>query len=313
MMKMYKKLVSTANMSQEKWLEWRRMGIGGSDASIICGINKYKSGIELWMEKLGLSEAQPAGEAAYWGTIMEPLIRDEFTKQTGLEVRLEKFMLQNEKYPFMLANVDGIIECPEYGACIFEAKTANVFKTTEWDDRIPDEYLLQIQHYMAVTGYKATYIAVLIGGNQFKWELVLRDEEIIKMLIKLEQDFWQHVTNNTPPPLDGSDASTQLLNSSFPEGMKGSSKQLPPEALELIEKFETNQEAEKEAAANKDMAANQLKCLLGNYETGYIENRIVAWRTVNTERFDSKQLNADNPEIYSKYTVPSRFRRFSVK
>lgn len=312
-MNLYKRLVSTENMSREEWLEWRRKGIGGSDASMICGINKYKSGVELWMEKVGLSEAQPAGEAAYWGTLIEPLIRDEFFKRTGLPVRLEKFILQSEEYPFMLANLDGIVECPEYGTCIFEAKTANVFKSSEWEDRIPDEYLLQIQHYMAVTGFKATYIAVLIGGNQFKWDLVLRDEEIIEMLIKLEQDFWQHVKNNTPPPLDGSEAATALLNSSFPKGTKGSSKQLPPEAIALIEKFEINQEAEKEAAANRDTAANQLKCLIGNFETGFIANRIVAWRTVNTERFNTTQLKADHPDIYSKYTVPSCYRRFSVK
>ena len=59
---------------------------------------------------------------------------------------------------------------PEFGPCIFEAKTATAYKAGEWEDTIPDEYQLQIQHYMAVTGYRGAYIAVLIGGNTFRWK-----------------------------------------------------------------------------------------------------------------------------------------------
>ncbi len=70
---------------------------------------------------------------------------------------------------------------------------------------------------MAVTGYRGAYIAVLIGGNTFRWRFVERDEELIAMLIKLESDFWQHVQNNTPPPLDGSEASTKFLADKFAE------------------------------------------------------------------------------------------------
>ncbi len=45
----------------------------------------------------------------------------------------------------MLANLDGICEHPDYGTVIFEAKTASAYKSGEWDDAIPDEYLLQVE------------------------------------------------------------------------------------------------------------------------------------------------------------------------
>ena len=79
-------LASTENMSYEDWLEHRKLGIGGSDASVVCGINKYKSPVELWMEKTNQLPAQEAGEAAYWGTQLESIVRAEFTKRTGIEV-----------------------------------------------------------------------------------------------------------------------------------------------------------------------------------------------------------------------------------
>ena len=100
-------LASTENMAYEDWLEYRKQGIGGSDASVVCGINRYKSPVELWMEKTGQLLAQEAGEAAYWGTQLEALVRAEFTKRTGIEVKIVSQLLQSEEHPFMLANLDG--------------------------------------------------------------------------------------------------------------------------------------------------------------------------------------------------------------
>ena len=158
-------VASTENMPYEDWLEYRKQGIGGSDASIVCGISRYKSPVELWMEKTNQLCAQEAGEAAYWGAQLEALVRAEFTKRTGIEVSTTKQLLQSEEYPFMLANLDGVCDVPDIGPCIFEAKTASAYKATEWEDTIPDEYMCQVQHYMAVTGYKGAYYGKKINRN----------------------------------------------------------------------------------------------------------------------------------------------------
>ena len=81
-----KVLVSTENMPYEEWLEYRKLGIGGSDASVVCGISRYKSPVELWMDKTGQLPAQETGESAYWGTQLEPIVRAEFSKRTGIFV-----------------------------------------------------------------------------------------------------------------------------------------------------------------------------------------------------------------------------------
>jgi len=137
-------LASTEEMPYGEWLEFRKQGVGGSDASVVCNINKYKSPVELFMEKTGQLPYQEAGEAAYWGTQLESLVRSEFTKRTGIEVTVVNQLLQSEEYPFMLANLDGICEHPNYGPCVFEAKTANAYLADKWDDAIPDEYMLQV-------------------------------------------------------------------------------------------------------------------------------------------------------------------------
>ena len=156
-------LVSTEGMSYSDWLDYRRRGIGGSDASVICGINRYKSPVELWMEKTNQLQVQESGEAAYWGTQLEPFVRDEFTKRTGIEVSKPSVILQSTEHSFMLANLDGICEVQNVGKCIFEAKTASAYKTGEWEDTIPDEYILKDTLQSADTQESFDAILVKIG------------------------------------------------------------------------------------------------------------------------------------------------------
>lgn len=306
-------LAYTEDMEKDEWLNIRKQGIGGSDCSVICGLNQYKSPVALWMEKTGQIEPQEAGETVYWGIIMEPIIRKEFSLRTNLKVRLAPFMLKHPVYDFMIADLDGIVDDPVYSECVFEAKTSSVFRRDEWeDDKIPEEYMLQIQHYMAVTGSKRTYIAVLLGGNQFKYKAIERDDDLIGMIIKLEEHFWKCVKEKTPPEMDGTEASTELLNRLYPASTK---KQilLPPEAGELINQYVTAKAREKEESELKDEASNKLKSLLGENETGIYEDNIISWKSISAEKFDSKKLQDQEPEIYKKYLNKSSYRRFTVK
>ena len=306
-------LTSTENLPYADWLEYRKQGIGGSDASVVCGISRYKSPVELWMEKTGQFPYQEAGEAAYWGTQLEALVRTEFTRRTGIEVRLIKTLLQSEDHPFMLANLDGICEHPDYGPCIFEAKTASAYKSGEWDDAIPDEYQLQLQHYMAVTGYKAAYIAVLIGGNTFKWKLVERDEELISMLVPFEEVFWGHVQDMTPPPLDGSNASAKFLSERFPNSTPKSHITLPDSAADLLAQYDEACEHLETATNQKQKAENLLKQMLGEYEIGTAGDRVITWKSISQERLDSRTLKAEHPILFKKYSNKTTYRRFSIK
>lgn len=309
----YKILASTENMPYDEWLEHRKLGIGGSDASVVCGINRYKSPVELWLDKTGQLPYQEAGEAAYWGTRLESLVREEFTKRTNIPVEQVHQLLQSEEHPFMLANLDGICEIPDYGICVFEAKTASAFKGGEWEDAIPDSYQLQIQHYMAVTGYKAAYIAVLIGGNTFRWKFVERDNELISMLIKLETEFWSHVQNGTPPPLDGSDASAKFLAERFPNSTPNSHIALPDTAAGLLTQYDEACEQLEILTEQKQQAENLLKEMLGNNEVGTFGDRIITWKSVSQERLDSKTLKTEHPALYKKYANKTSYRRFTIK
>ena len=307
-------LTNTKDMTNEEWLEWRKKGIGGSDVATICGLNKYKSALELWMEKRGYKQDEEAGESAYWGTTLEHIVREEFIKRSGLEVDTINLMLKHPKYEFMLANVDGIVIDQEGKKCIFEAKTASAYKADQWkDDEIPEVYMLQIQHYMLVTGYERAYIAVLIGGNTFKYKVVDKDEELINMIIQIEKQFWDCVVNDIPPEVDGSESCTNMLNSLYASSKKGNSIILPDEAQLIIEEYNRNKEQESYYTEKKNECINKLNSLMEDNEVATINNLTITWKSSVSERIDTKELKEEQPEIYNKYLKKINMRRFMIK
>lgn len=205
-------VVKTANLSREEWLKYRTKGIGGSDVSVIAGINPFKSAHQLWLEKTGQTEPEQTGsDYAHFGALLEPIVRKEFTARTGIKVRQKHMLLQSEEYPFMFADLDGVIK-EDGEMAIFEAKTASAYKQEVWEEGVPAPYILQVQHYMAVTGAKRAYIAALVGGNHFFYHAVERDGEMIGKIIAMERHFWEtHVVGGVEPVPDGSDATTNYL------------------------------------------------------------------------------------------------------
>ena len=121
----------TSNMNREEWLNVRTQGIGGSDVSVIARINPYRSVHQLWLEKTGQVEPTESGnECTHFGTILEPIVKQEFTERTGIAIAEPKCIYQHKDYPFMLANLDGVVNV-DGELCIFEAKTASAYRNRE--------------------------------------------------------------------------------------------------------------------------------------------------------------------------------------
>ena len=309
---MYKIVVKTADLSREEWLRYRTQGIGGSDVSIIAGINPFRSAHQLWLEKTGQAEPEETeSEYAHFGTLLEPIVRKEFTSRTGIKVRQKQMLLQSEEYPFMFADLDGVIN-EDGGMAIFEAKTASQYKAELWEEEVPAGYILQVQHYMAVTGAKRAYIAALVGGNHFVYHVVERDEEMIGKIIAMEKYFWEyHVRGGVEPVPDGSKATTKYFDKKFCDS-NGMTVELPEEALSVCEEYERLSEQLKDLKTAKDATANQLKSYLREAEAGTVGGRKVTWKQITKSTVDTEKLQSEKPEIYKDYLKQSSYRMLSV-
>lgn len=307
-------LIRTINLPREEWLAARRLGIGGSDASVVVGINKWKSPVALWLEKTGQeAEADLSdNEAVYWGAVLEDVVAAEFVRRTGLKVRRRNAVFQHPEYSFMLANIDRDIVGKNEG---LECKTANSFAKSDWSgESLPDSYYLQVQHYCAVMGYEGMHIAVLIGGQQFIHKYIPRDEEVIAMLVKAEAEFWNLVVNRVMPAIDGSEASVEALKKLYPAA-NGQAINLPDTAELWIRQFELAKGDEEAAKIRKQEAQNVLCQMLGDCEIGLAGERKVEWKNVAGRKgFDGKRFEKDHPALYGQYVKPGeQTRRFAIK
>jgi len=206
---------------RDAWLKLRDMGVGGSDAGVIAGVNNYKTKHELYLEKRGLMEAPDlsANQAVHFGNVLEDVVAQEYAERTGQKVRRNNFMLKSLEFPYMLANLDReVVGDTDKG---LECKTAGAFMRDQWgedgSDQVPDHYLLQVQHYMAVTGKKLFDLAVLLGGQDFRIYTIPRDETLITSLRTLEGVFWRHVEKEEPPEIEYDAKTTaSLLDRLYP-------------------------------------------------------------------------------------------------
>lgn len=310
---------TTTDLPREEWLRLRKKGIGGSDAAAVAGLSPWVSPSQVWLEKTGRVEPEDLSEneAVYWGTRLEDIVADEFKRRTGMWVQRKNAFVQHSEYPFMVANLDRIIRPTrgkgEWG--VLEIKTSNAFAAGQWtEDEIPGHYMLQVQHYLAVTGYSYGYVAVLIGGNTYRHWRIERDEVLIKDLVAVEQAFWEnHVLKNTPPPMDGSEASSEVLDRLYPAGKtEEETVPLPAKAAGLIDQY--NKAAQQERAFNleKERAKNELKALLGNHQVGSIGHHRVCWREYKRRFLDVDRLRTEYPEIYEMFSKSRPYRRFSL-
>lgn len=92
--------------------EFRRHGIGGSDANTIMGGDPEKV-LRLWKEKRGEIEPEDLSSVlpVRMGSFTEPLNIQWFEEQTGKVVTHNGDQRKSTEYPWMLCTLDG--ECDE--------------------------------------------------------------------------------------------------------------------------------------------------------------------------------------------------------
>ena len=281
------RLVETDGMPHDEWLEWRRKGIGGSDVAAICGMSRYKSALEVYLDKLGEIPPKEDNPKMKAGRMLEPLLADWFTEETGIRVLEQKCIFQHKDYPFMFANIDRWVLGENAG---LEIKNTGEYSRNDWFDgqneTIPTEYQLQANHYMAILGAEKWYVAVLIGGWDFQWRVINRDEQLIKNLISIEQNFWNnHVLAKVQPDVTAQD--TDLLSYLYPES-RDTQFELSDAHYDLIQRLVTTKGALETAKEQHEDAKNKVKKLMG-------ENEMALWRG---ERFCSWKTNARGSRVF---------------
>lgn len=307
-----------AEMTHEEWLLERRKGIGGSDAAGVLGISPFEDSTPLciYRDKRGVAPLETKPTAAMkWGTKHEPMILEEFAEQTGREVVRPEFMFVDSEHQCLLANLDGETADPMHD--IVEAKTCNVFGADDWGepgtDEIPALYLAQVQHYMGVCDRDKAFVAVLIGGNDFRIYAVRRNERLIKLIRDRCVSFWHDNVEKGIPPDPETKGDLKLL---YGDGGQDGLVEASEEDILAAEELRRLKAEKKEITAKIEEQTNKLKASMGDaaelWSPIYGQN-LATWKSSSSRRLDQKALKKQKPEIYEAFLKTSRTRRFLPK
>lgn len=224
------KQANVSALSNEEFALIRRDGFGGSDSSVLLGVNPYTSKHELLDQKARTTltqEEMETGEqtAVIKGNDLEPLIIQKFAKTFNLNVLKPTDMYTFKDYPYLTMNFDGIIDA---GNKYFPAEIKVVTKKGErhydptkvvysehyglqalpqnysitnnsWETKaalygIPPYYYTQLQQEIFATGAPFGFLATLWEAT---WKLhvyfVWADPACQNALIVEGFKAWQHV------------------------------------------------------------------------------------------------------------------------
>lgn len=268
--------------TKEAWLKGRRHGIGASEASAVLGLNPWKSALQLYCEKLELAEPDDAeSEAMEWGLLLEPIIAERYAGVTRRELApVEPFTIYRSRaHPFMTATFDRLILGDPRGLGILQIKAVGAFKAEDWEDEPPVYYQVQTQQEAAVAGATWGSLAVLIGGQRFRYFDFTRNDRFLSVLVAREEAFWNRLLAQEPPEVDGSDSAREILKRLYPKETPGLVVNLPAEAIEWDAELQQVKDLGKEYEGRRQALENRIKAAIGEAEAGVCSNGLTyTWK-----------------------------------
>jgi len=333
------------DMTREEWLERRRKHLGASDAAPAVGLSKWGSPLRVCQSKWGELDETPSKEMLR-GTALEPVVFQVYADYTEHTLRPERF-LESEEHYFMSATPDGF---DEDELADLQIKTSYAFARDTWGDPgssdVPQDYYIQVQHEMSVTGAKRTIIYVMFADEStfdvfcemlkagvpmdtivaiamrlnedessdvaFEAFEVERDDEFIADLVERERHFWEtYVLPHELPPCDDVPEKIKKL-------VEATDADLP-----VLRRLRKTYLARKTAGIAYDDAVDTIKDMIGDHQ-GIVHDEIgaIKWKAPAPKpKRDDKAILADyqskHPEDYAasvKRNTETRTgaRRFTV-
>lgn len=278
--------------------------IGASDIGAIIGVDKYRTAIDVWLEKTGQTEPFEGNKYTEAGRRLEPVILSWFAEEEGVTVTPNSEFVHHATISYIGCTPDGYTD----NDGLVEAKN-----TSRDIDTVDYQYFAQLQYQLAVTGRSWGALVYLCKGFDLKVFRYDAQPEVGAALIEEAQRFWmQHVVTGIPPePRDGENPAK--LYSQHTEGLK---IEAVPEVAELVEKLQRTRKVADWCEGRAKRLEGQIKAAMKDAESLLIDGRVaVTWRTSRPAmRIDAKRLRLEQPAIAERYSTTDRpTRKFILK
>ena len=302
--------------------------LGGSDIGAILGVSKYRSAMDVWLEKTGRQSTKKDNFALRFGSFAEHFIADEYVRLTSESLVNHSEGLSHPRYSFCVGHIDRFVLANPDAPLIFEdgsfnakklleCKTANYYSQRDWgevgSDAIPLPYLCQCLWYLGITNLPEIDVAVLLGGTELKIYTIKKDIELETLIFEKAIFFWQeHVLKDIPPKPQSIEDCQALFQKSVP----GKTMEADNHAITLVQQLKTMESHAKVDEEQIEAIKQALMEQMADAEIlTYRGQPIITWKAPKPSyRIDTKRLAVDHPELIKTYQNPIQSsRRFIVK
>lgn len=180
--------VITLDQGTEDWHRWRAQGLGASDAPTIMGENPWKTRDDLLHEKIH-NIRTPGNAAMARGVALEPEARRAYERRAG--AKFLPVCLQSTIHEWQLASIDGLAE--DHSRVVEIKCGESVYRRSSTSKQVPDYYVGQLQHILAVTGLPEIDFWCYLPDLPEVHLRMARDERYIKRMLQEEERFWGEV------------------------------------------------------------------------------------------------------------------------
>jgi putative phage-type endonuclease len=305
----------------------RAKSLGGSDIGALLGLSKYRSAVDVWMEKTGKEVAIKDSLPLRFGQFAESFVADEYTLATGAQLSTHDSAVVHPEYEYMHGHIDRFVLVGDSALIasdgkitasrILECKTANPFAQSDWgeagSDQVPLSYLVQCVWYMMLTNIDRTDLAVLFGNADFRIYEITRDLDLEQIVLERAISFWENHVIKDIPPAATSESDYKTL---FGKATVSKSVEAPMETCELIKKLKLlNAQVEQYESEISKIKQSIMGQMQDAEVLTFQGQTLVTWKAPKPSlRLDAKRLSVEHPDLIDQYQVPiQNSRRLVIK
>lgn len=312
-------------LTQEQQL-FRRSGLGGSDIAAVCGLSPFRKPIDVYLDKVAEGEPDelPPTNAQRFGSVLEPVVADEYARRHEVEVLGPFSSMRVEGRPWHLYTLDRIVltskpegittiaaagrELPPRDAIdrVLEIKTAGIGTARTYGadgtDDLPEHIVCQVAWYLAAVEVEQATVAALINTSDYREFHVQRDRELEGYLLDEGEKFWQRIARREPPEPDGSESFGQYLRQRFDRNV-GNILPANPEVDEFAADLAAMRRHAKQTAQGIELLEQRIKLAIGDADGIETSSGRISWKCDRVGRVSYRDLAV---ELMSELPEPVR-------
>jgi len=258
---------------QEAWLDARKQDVTSTESAALFSMSPYITHFDLWHRKhSGVVPEFKSNDRMNWGNRLEAAIAYGIAEEQGWKVApLKEYMRDPDAR--MGSSFDFVITSLGEPAHL-EIKNVDYLAFRDgWleheDGTIeaPEHIEMQVQHQMAVSGFRQSFIGAFIGGNRGVVIERQRDEDVIAAIRAKVAAFWKTVdAGQEPNPVMPEDADVLIRLNQYARPGKVLSADGDEKLARLLEDYKKAATIEKNAKEDKDVAKATIFKHIGDAE-----------------------------------------------